>query len=170
MLRSLLMAGDVNSSTWEGSRAIHLAFQQGCLDMMNVLFDSGADANTRSETGTLLTDAVSAGKADIVKLGIPLGPPPVAAPQPGTLVCLSSVIVLLAAVFRTNRVFGAGFTTFRERAPPNGRANVRARSRRSEQIGNLPPGGVRFGPIQRARFEAATHMGVKRCLREDLND
>src|SRR5262249_10232153 len=29
MLRSLLMAGaDVNSSTWEGTRAIHLAFQQ----------------------------------------------------------------------------------------------------------------------------------------------
>jgi len=40
---------------------------------------------------------------DAFGYGIPLGPPPVTAPEPGTLACLSSIIVLLAAVFRAKQ-------------------------------------------------------------------
>jgi ankyrin repeat protein len=70
MVRSLLAAGaDVNARSDEGGdHAVELAFRENRSDLLRLLLAAGADANVTTITGTVLTDAIAAGKIGIVKL------------------------------------------------------------------------------------------------------
>jgi ankyrin repeat protein len=74
IVRRLLEAGaDVNASGSGGQSALALAAASDRLDLAKQLLDRGANPNVRTETGTVLTDAVAAGNAPLAKALISRG-------------------------------------------------------------------------------------------------